>query len=85
MYYFVYILTNKNHHVFYTGVTGKLQAMVYQHKKKIFKGFTSRYNVDILVYHETFVDIYAAIHREKEIKAGSRQKKIDLITATNPE
>ncbi len=84
-YYFVYMLTNQRHSVIYTGVTGQLQARVYQHKNKIYQGFTSRYNADILVYYETFEDIYAAIHREKQIKAGSRQKKIDLINSANPE
>ncbi len=83
-YYYVYILTNKYNTVLYTGVTNSLVKRVYQHKNKIYRGFTQRYNVDKLVYFEVFQDVYAAIHREKQIKAGSRQKKIDLVCSMNP-
>ncbi len=82
-YYYVYIMTNQYNTVLYTGVTNSLVKRVYQHKNKINKGFTQRYNVDKLVYFEVFQDIYAAIHREKQIKAGSRQKKIDLVCSMN--
>jgi len=81
----VYILTNKSHTVLYTGVTSNLGKRVHEHKTKIVPGFTSRYNVDKLVYYETTDDIQAAIAREKQIKAGSRQKKIALIESMNPE
>ena len=83
--FFIYILTNKNNTVLYTGVTKDLRERVYQHKEKLVKGFTQKYNVDKLVYHERFSHIDEAIAREKQIKAGSRQKKIDLINSLNPE
>ena len=82
--YFIYILTNKNNTVLYTGVTNDLRERVYQHKEKLIKGFTKKYNVDKLVYFERFSHIEEAIAREKQIKAGSRQKKIDLINSINP-
>ena len=75
--YQVYILTNKNHTVLYTGLTSNLTLRVGQHKMKSNpKSFTARYNVNHLVYYEQFFDIREAIEREKQIKAGSRQKKI---------
>ena len=84
--YQVYILTNKNRTVLYTGVTSNLKLRVEQHKLKInSKSFTARYNVDELVYYEQYFDIGEAIAREKQIKAGSRQKKLDLINGLNPE
>jgi putative endonuclease len=83
--YCVYILTNSRHTVLYTGVTRNLKARVYQHKQKLMRGFTARYNVRKLVYFEVFADPYTAITREKQIKAGSRQKKLDLIDACNPQ
>ena len=83
--YCVYILTNKRHTVFYTGVTGDLRARVHQHREKLLPGFTKWYNVDKLVYYEAGHDATDAIAREKQIKAGSRQKKIDLIDSTNPD
>jgi putative endonuclease len=83
--YFVYILTNQRHTVLYTGVTSDLKARVYQHREKLLPGFTSRYNVLKLVYYEAFQDVTAAITREKQIKAGSRQRKMDLINSQNPE
>jgi putative endonuclease len=81
--YFVYIMTNKNNTVLYTGVTNDLKRRVYQHKAKLISGFTKKYNVTRLVYYETCDDITAAIAREKQIKGGSRQKKLDLINAMN--
>jgi len=83
--YYVYILTNSRHTVLYTGVTNDLQRRVWEHKSKTVSGFTKRYNVDKLVYYETGDDVNIAIAREKQIKAGSRQKKIDLINSLNPE
>jgi putative endonuclease len=83
--YFVYILTNTRRTVLYTGVTNNLKARVHQHREKRVPGFTSRYNVTMLVFYEVADTAYAAISREKQIKAGSRRKKIELITAMNPE
>src|SRR5437762_3912988 len=83
--YCVYILTNERNTVLYTGVTSDLEARVYQHRQKLLAGFTSRYNVFKLVYYEAGSDASGAITREKQIKAGSRQKKIDLINVMNPE
>jgi putative endonuclease len=83
--FFVYMLTNKRHPVLYVGVTNDLKKRGYQHRHKLIKGFTSQYNVDKLVYYEVFDDAYNAISREKQIKGGSRQKKIDLINSMNPQ
>lgn len=83
---FVYILTNKNHTVLYTGVSSNLPQRLEQHRTGIFaKAFTHRYNVFELVYYEEYSNIIEAIAREKQIKAGSRQKKLDLINGLNPE
>jgi len=83
--YYVYFMTNKNNTVIYTGVTSDLKKRVYEHKAKLVKGFTKRYNLDKLVYYEVFDDPYNAISREKQIKGGSRQRKIDLINNMNKE
>ena len=83
---FIYILTNKNHTTLYVGVTSNLPERILQHRSKIFKNsFTAKYNLDQLVYWESFQEIGDAIAREKQLKAGSRQKKLDLINAFNPE
>lgn len=83
---YIYILTNKNHTVLYTGVTSNLANRIYEHHKGIYKtSFTFKYNVKELVYYEEFLSIEDAIFREKQIKAGSRQKKLDLINRLNPE
>jgi len=82
---FIYILTNKHNNVLYTGVTSDLKKRVWEHREKLVEGFTKRYNVAKLVYYEMFADIRDAIVREKQIKAGSRQKKIDLIVGMNPD
>ena len=81
----VYIVTNERHTVLYIGVTSDLKAPVYQHREKLLHGFTTRYNVAKLVYYEVATEIASAIAREKQLKAGSRQKKIDLINALNPQ
>jgi putative endonuclease len=81
--YYVYIMTNKHNTVLYTGITNDLARRVNEHRKKLVKGFTSRYNIHKLVYYEIAADAYNAIAREKQIKAGSRQKKIDLINSVN--
>jgi putative endonuclease len=71
--------------VLYVGVTSDLQKCVYQHRMKLVPGFTSRYNVSKLVYYEVADNPEAAIVREKQIKAGSRTKKMDLINSMNPQ
>ncbi len=81
--YYVYIMTNKRNAVLYTGVTSDLIKRVYEHKAKLVNGFTKKYNINKLVFYEVFNDVHNAIVREKQIKAGSRQKKIDLINGMN--
>ena len=83
--YFVYIMTNSYNTVLYTGVTSDLARRVYQHKQGRGSGFTSRYKVSKLVYYEVTSDVREAISREKQIKGGSRKKKIALVEAMNPE
>ena len=83
--YYIYILTNKRNNVLYTGVTNDLQRRVYEHREKLVGGFTKKYNVNKLVYYEETESIEAALNREKQIKGGSRQKKIDLIEGMNPQ
>ena len=82
--YFVYIATNKRNTVIYTGVTSNLIRRAWQHRNRKRSVFTTRYNVDKLVYYEVFDDVNSAISREKQIKAGSRKKKLDLIEKINP-
>ena len=81
--YYVYILTNANHKVIYTGVTNDLERRCFEHKQKKIKGFTQKYNVDKLIYFEIFDFIDLAIAREKQIKGYSRIKKIALIEQFN--
>ena len=83
--YYVYILTNTHNTVLYTGVTNDLERRCYEHKQKLVKGFSQKYNVDKLVYFEKFDFIDLAIFREKQIKRYSRNKKIALITNFNKE
>ena len=82
--YYVYIMTNKTNTVLYTGMTNDLVRRVWEHKEKLIKGFTGRYNITKLVYYEIFGTAYDAIAREKQIKGGSRKKKLDLIKKVNP-
>lgn len=83
---YIYILTNKNNTVLYVGVTSDLSKRMQQHLSGHFKNaFTSRYNLTKLVYYEEFLSIEDAITREKQLKAGSRKKKIDLIEKRNTE
>lgn len=89
--FYVYIMTNKNHTVFYVCMgtksceaTNNLVRRVYEHKEKLLEGFTKRYNLTKLVYYEVAETAIAAIDREKQLKAGSRQDKISLIKVMNP-
>lgn len=81
--YFVYIMANEANNVLYTGVTNNIKKRVYNHKQKIIEGFTKKYNVTKLVYYEVFESVESAINREKQIKAGSRKKKMELIEGFN--
>ncbi len=81
---YVYILTNTNNIVLYTGVTSNLVQRVYEHKNKVVQGFTKKYNLHKLVYYEVFEDMINAIVREKQIKGWLRSRKISLIEKTNP-
>ena len=81
----VYIVTNKSNNVLYVGVTSNLIQRIYQHKEKLIAGFTKKYNCTKLVYFEQFQNMCDAIAREKQLKAGSRCKKEELINRTNPE
>ena len=83
--YYVYIMANKRNSVLYTGVTNDLTKRVYNHREKLVDGFTKKYNVTKLLYYEIFQDPQNAIMREKQLKAGSRQRKIDLINQMNKE
>jgi len=81
----VYIMTNKRNTVLYTGVTNNIRRRVYEHKQKLADGFTKKYNVVKLVYYEAFSDSISAISREKQIKAGPRRRKEELVNSVNPE
>ena len=81
---YVYILFNKPNGTLYTGVTSDLAKRMYEHKNKTYEGFTSKYGVDKLGYYEMHGDIVSAIEREKQIKGGSRAKKLALIESINP-
>ncbi len=82
---YIYILTNKNNTTLYTGVTSNLSKRIYEHKNHLVDGFTKKYNLEKLVYYEIHQTILEAIKREKQIKGGSRKKKISLINSINPE
>ena len=82
---YVYILFNERNGTLYTGVTSNLVKRVYEHKIKVVEGFTNRYGVDKLGYYEIHSTIVSAIEREKQIKGGSRKRKLSLIEEMNPE
>ncbi|MBI5402839.1 MAG: GIY-YIG nuclease family protein [Ignavibacteriae bacterium] len=82
--YYVYILTNKNNTVFYTGFTNNLLRRVSEHKLKITEGFTKKYRIIKLVYFECFTDVYSAIKREKRLKKWNREWKLEIIKKENP-
>lgn len=77
-------MTNKSG-TLYTGITNDVKRRVYERKNKITAGFTKRYNINRLIYFETFSDVFAAITREKTIKGWLRKRKIDLINSVNPD
>ena len=79
------MITNKKNNVLCTGVTNNLRKKVHEHKNNLVSGFAKRHNINKLVYYEVFENAYGAITREKKIKAGSRQKKINLIKSLNPQ
>lgn len=81
--YYVYIVASLSRTI-YVGMTSELPRRIYQHKHKLLGGFTARYNVDRLVYFEHTTDVNAAIAREKQIKSGSRKKRVALIEQNNP-
>jgi len=83
--YCVYLMTNAHNTVIYCGVTNNLARRVYEHKNSLGGIFTKKYNVNKLVYYEVGDNVNAALAREKQIKGGSRKKKIDLVNSINPE
>lgn len=83
--YYVYILANKTNSTLYIGVTNDLKRRIYEHKNKLYEGFSAKYNVNKLVYFEECSDIKSAIQREKNLKKWKRAWKNELIEKTNPE
>jgi len=83
--YYVYLLTNWNKKVMYVGMTNNIERRMYEHKKKLVKGFTQKYNLNKLVYVEETQEVNAAILREKEIKKWRREKKDSLVNGENPQ
>lgn len=81
---YVYIMTNQHNTTLYIGVTNNLVRRIWEHKNKIHKGFTAKYNLNKLVYYEHCEDELAAIAREKQLKLLRKQKKIDLVCGFNP-
>jgi len=81
--YYVYIMTNQSR-TLYIGVTNNVKKRAHQHKAGLIEGFTRRYNIDTLVYLESFTDIHSAIAREKQLKHWRREKKLRLIAQQNP-
>ena len=81
---YVYIITNKRNGTLYVGVTNNLLRRIYEHKNKIIKGFSSKYNLDKLVYYEIYSDEETAILREKQLKKYNRNWKKDIIEKFNP-
>ena len=83
--YYLYIITNKKNGVLYIGVTNNLERRMFEHKNKLIKGFSSRYNLDKLVYLEVYQYVEDAIKREKNMKKWKREWKINLIVIANPD
>jgi putative endonuclease len=82
--YYVYIMSNPSHTVFYTGVTSDLSRRIYEHKSKLIDGFTKKYNVTQLLYFEAYKSPYQAITREKQIKHWKQEWKLHTIKKSNP-
>ncbi len=82
--YYVYIMTNNERNVLYTGVTNDLVLRVYEHRQMLTDDFTKKHKLDKLVYFEVFFDLQSAIAREKQIKAGTMQAKVQLLESVNP-
>jgi putative endonuclease len=82
--YYAYIVSSNNRKTIYIGVTSNLEKRIYEHKHKLIKGFTSKYNCINLVYYEDYNDIHFAISREKQLKKWRRSKKEQLIKKQNP-
>jgi predicted GIY-YIG superfamily endonuclease len=80
----VYIMANRPNGTLYTGVTSNLVHRAYQHRHALLSGFTTRYGCKLLVWYEVYDDMVSAITREKQIKGGSREKKLALIEKANP-
>ena len=80
----VYIISNRRNGTLYTGVTSNLPQRIWQHRNQLCEGFSKKYRLTILVHYELLEDMYTAISREKQIKAGSRKRKIELIESHNP-
>jgi putative endonuclease len=83
--YCIYLMTNAHNTVVYCGVTNNLARRVYEHKNGLGGIFTKKYNISKLVYYEVGDNVHAALAREKQIKGGSRKKKMDLVNSVNPE
>ncbi len=83
--YYVYILTNQNNRVMYVGVTNNITHRIYQHRHKLIKGFTEKYNIIKLVYFEETADILAALRSQKQVKKWRREKKDTLVSGMNPD
>jgi putative endonuclease len=83
--YYVYIITSKSNTVLYTGITNDLKRRIFEHKQKLVPGFSKRYKVFKLVYYEQTNDVASAILREKQVKAGSRKRKVEMILRINKE
>jgi putative endonuclease len=81
--YYVYILASRSRNL-YIGVTNDLERRIYEHKRKLVLGFTSKYNIDRLVYFDATEDVQSAIAREKQIKGWLRSRKVSLIESMNP-
>lgn len=82
--FYVYLLSNKNHTVFYTGFTNDLFRRITEHKEKLLPGFTKKYNIEKLLYYEVFASPDEAKHREKQLKKYTREFKYNLINSINP-
>jgi putative endonuclease len=82
--YYVYIMTTENNRIMYIGITNDLERRDYEHKHKLIKGFTQKYNVTKLVYYEQTHDVETAIVREKQLKGWLRRKKNELVETINP-